>query len=38
MFKNEVIDRYNALYYAEFEKKCTGLHISIADLNIGHCV
>ena len=26
------------LYYAKFKKKCTGLHIFLADLNIDHCV
>ena len=40
MFKNEVIDRYNALYYmyAELPKNAQVSIYSLADLYIGHCV
>ena len=38
MFKNEVIDRYNALYFAKFKKNAQVGIYSLADLNIGHCV
>ena len=36
--KNEVIDRYQALYYAEFRKNAQVSIYSLAAVNIGHCV
>ena len=42
MFKNEVIDRYDSIYYTELQKqKQKNAQVciySLADLYIGHCV
>ena len=38
MFENEDIDRYMHCIMPNLKKKCTGLHIFLADLNIDHCV
>ena len=38
MFKNEVIDRYNALYYEEIQNIAHVYIYSLADVYIGHCV